>query len=415
MVERAILNQRIIDEAEPPATGERWIADTQIKGFGLRLWRDSSGKPQKAYGVRVSDPNGRSIRRTLRLWDAYFLHHRHEFAWNFPPLDPENAALGEGVRIARSWAYDEINRIKGKPTLAEEDEEQKRVGKERASTLSLEQAVKAIIKGMEFEGLSLAYRDRLQKLFDIYVASSVPAIANKRACEITLDDVAKVLNTLNTKPGNIRILRPLLRRALEIPFNFGVETKSSPYGYLDLGDRVAYSVSFPPKLRHWKRKQFFDLLDDLTEDNERWQQAACIRLYLTGSAPLSQIMAARRDDIFPTQISDPFGTDDTTKNGYIWQYARGWKGREIIRGTTANLIQRCFELGEEQFVSPYLFPSKFGARGHIRSVEYVWRETLIRHDLGLVTPRSFRLAFKEATHWHDIWRWENGEGNSPAN
>jgi hypothetical protein len=63
MVERRLLTADFVNRATPPDLGERWIADTKLRGFGLRLWRTSSGEG-KALAIRVVDTEGRSIRRT---------------------------------------------------------------------------------------------------------------------------------------------------------------------------------------------------------------------------------------------------------------------------------------------------------------------------------------------------------------
>jgi hypothetical protein len=52
MVERRLLTEQFVREVRPPATGERWIADTKQRGFGLRLWATSGGAG-KAFGVRI--------------------------------------------------------------------------------------------------------------------------------------------------------------------------------------------------------------------------------------------------------------------------------------------------------------------------------------------------------------------------
>jgi hypothetical protein len=66
MVERRRLTPEFVHSVTPPERGERWIADTKLKGFGLRLWATRSGG-NKAFAVRVLNANGHSIRKTFNL------------------------------------------------------------------------------------------------------------------------------------------------------------------------------------------------------------------------------------------------------------------------------------------------------------------------------------------------------------
>ena len=46
-----------------PAHGERWIADTEVRGFGVRMW--SGNSKGKSYAIRVKDKNGKMVRETI--------------------------------------------------------------------------------------------------------------------------------------------------------------------------------------------------------------------------------------------------------------------------------------------------------------------------------------------------------------
>ena len=59
MVHRALLTPRLVREADLQKDGEHWIADTKVKGFGLRIWSTKSGR-RKAFALRVSEPKGKS-------------------------------------------------------------------------------------------------------------------------------------------------------------------------------------------------------------------------------------------------------------------------------------------------------------------------------------------------------------------
>src|ERR1700678_936182 len=150
MVERRLLTTTFVDEAVPPDRGERWIADTKLSGFGLRLWRTTRGEG-KAYAIRTVDHNGRNIRRTFNT----------EARTRYFSLYGERRTLGAVLESARKWAEDELCHAKGKPTLQnEEDDHWARFGK-RLSKLTLDDLVQARFRGMKIRGLTEPYIDTL--------------------------------------------------------------------------------------------------------------------------------------------------------------------------------------------------------------------------------------------------------------
>ncbi len=63
MLERRRLSDDFVDSVQPPQTGERWIADSAVRGFGIRLWGDKASR--KSFARRFPDKCGRTIRRTF--------------------------------------------------------------------------------------------------------------------------------------------------------------------------------------------------------------------------------------------------------------------------------------------------------------------------------------------------------------
>src|SRR5579859_3174628 len=113
MVSRATLTPRLVFEAKAPATGELWIADVKIRGFGLRIWSTSSGG-QKAFAIRTSNSDGKIVRKTFDTDAAW--QTRFDFANS---NREDRFGLGEYLEDARDWARDEIDRIKGRLTACE--------------------------------------------------------------------------------------------------------------------------------------------------------------------------------------------------------------------------------------------------------------------------------------------------------
>jgi len=105
------LTPKLVNSLSPPDRGEKWIADTAVPGFGVRLWATPSGGG-KAFSIRATDADGKVVRKVFRppSW------------WSF---DENPRQLGEYLKSARYWARNEINRLRGLPTF-EEIEERKR-------------------------------------------------------------------------------------------------------------------------------------------------------------------------------------------------------------------------------------------------------------------------------------------------
>ena len=387
MVERARLTKSIVDRAEPPIRGESWIADTQQRGFGLRLWRSPNGEAGKNYCVRVSDPRGKGVRRSLTYWEGYHLY-RNQHIWDFDYRVPPT--VGDLIEIAREWARDAIDEIKERPTLRQQDAAQKAAGKQRAAALTLTNAVRAVISTLRQDGLSQAYCDQLDKLYSVNVPKN---IGDKAACEVALDEVIEVLDA--TKPGNLRQLRPLLGRALDIPRRFGVRSAASSLRLRYIGRTVSNESDLPPQLKNWSQDKFTSFVETFERYEEKWQQAFCLRFYLQFHAPLSQVMAARWDNLYES-IYQPFlGADQPPRKQLVWKYVERWGRHEILRGSLLELLRTCRDRGESEVLgSSYWFPSRLGRTvGHIRSIDHVWRGALHQHGLRYISPRLFRTAF----------------------
>jgi hypothetical protein len=163
MVERARLTPQLVFEATPPNHGERWIADTKVKGFGLRLWSTKSGG-QKAFAIRVSDSSFRKLRRTFDLKNATETKFdlRHSYREN-------KYGLGEYLDEARAWALNEIDKIKLRPTVQLEDWLERLSAQRLVKSMTLQRAASALLNGLEANQASEAYRDQLSKLFALHI------------------------------------------------------------------------------------------------------------------------------------------------------------------------------------------------------------------------------------------------------
>ena len=405
MVERATLTQRLVDEAEPPERGEKWISDVRQKGFGLRLWRSPKGEPRKAYCIRVSDAYGNSTRRTLDI--AYARYLLREESWEFRSGRRSDPPLGELISIARRWAHDELAKIKGMPTLQEEQLKQKKLGMRRAQALTLGRAAEYALRGMAERGVSQKYRDRIDKLFSTHIPASMAA---KNICKVTLKDISQIFNSTSLKPGNLRILRPFLGQLLDMPARFGVWPKMTSYRFGRV-PKLEKRASRSEQIGAWTEKDYAEFFQRLETEEEKWQQAYCLRIYLSCSAPITRVMAARWDEMWVVK-HEPSFLRRTPSKSLRWQYRPDWRGVQPMRGVCAEIVRKCFEKCQSEFPNtPYLFPTGFGRRvEHIRSIDHMWRLALHAHKLRYVSPRVFRLTFNEALPWYGF-NWEVDEAS----
>lgn len=391
MVERAILTQRIVDEAEGSISGERWISDTRQRGFGLRIWRSKSGETRKSFCIRAVDQEGRAVRLTMDYWPAW-AEFRERHWWEYRQGQKADPTLGELIDYARRWAHDELAKLRGTATLEEEETAQRDIGKRRAAVLTFRQTADIILRGMASKGLSEAYTDRLEKLFSNHVPATVAA---KLTREVSRDDVACILNSSRLTPGNLRILRPFIRQALDVPWRFRTESKVAPHEIDEIvepidGQQLA-------ALRTWNTSDYEAIFLLLETEPEKWQQARCLRIYfLSHHCPLSKLMAARWDQVWTTKRGG--------RSKVRWIYSDRRSGWASFPSKGEQVLRECLELGQAEFGdSEFCFPTRFGRKvGHIRSIEHIWRQTLFSRGLRYVSPRAFRKAYRATLPW-DGW------------
>lgn len=395
MVERAILTPRLVENLEPPMSGELWVADTLQKGFGLRMWRSPVGEPRKAYCIRRQDQCGKSIRRTFESWKGA-AQFRVDNWWDFRKgrSDP---TLGELIPYARSWAHDELSKLRGLPTLGEEEFQQREIGKRRASILTLRRSVEKAIGGMKRQELTQSYVDRLEKLFFLHVPKHV---ADKKIADITSAEIETIFTSSEITPGNLRLLRPLIGQALEIPRRFGVKTHVSSYDFRDMDSKDEDDFIRSYSTYKWSTQQYEQFFLILESENIYWQQAICLRLYFQFSCPLSRLMAARWDELKEVTSRSSARLQSNPVPHLEWWYQPERRRWAPIRSKELDLLRRCYQ-GGEGLGSPYWFPSDASRQvGHIRSIDHIWHRALHSNGLRYVSPRKFRLVFRATHPWY---------------
>lgn len=396
MVERLYLTPQIVDEVAAPALGERWIADSALKGFGLRVWRKKSGDAGKAYCVRTTDDAGRSTRRSWSHWDLAY-----GSSWLF-----REYSLGDLLERARSEARDHIDQIKGRATLADEEQLQRNSAALLARSLTLEGAAKGVLQAMAIRQVSQRSRDRTFKLFYQHVPAVLGA---KLLTELTVADLEAVLSSSSLTPSNLETLRAFLGQAASVLSRFHLEGPLRFYDARDL--KLAPRDRLDGCLIDWDLKSFEHALSRLGERQDRWRQRMCIRFYLEFHAPLVRVMRARWDEVFDVRGRRLRGLAEEARFYREWRWSdRPWHRERFTIQMNSHLMDVLRLVREQYPASPFLFPSSSGRRvPHIATVAHAWTEAL--HDLGLpfVSLKDFRERYHEelgsTAYWFDDKRY----------
>ncbi len=394
MVKRVFLDEECVEAAVVPAQGESWISDTKVKGFGLRLINTKSG-PSKKFCIRTVNKEGRSIRKNFDEWEV---RHEHNLDWKIENLfSKENAGfgwqqpLGRYAERARAWAINEIRVFKGLDTIETQDQKRSTEFKAKLNDVTLLRCVNAVLANYRRMNMSMAYVDKLDKLFSTLIP---PILKNKLMREISREDARQIHRLLNASPGNRQTMLPFLGRVFTIYKSLagGRDEFAIAKDYLRRQSTAPTNQFHIDDSNIEKVKRVVALLEG---EDKLWQQAKCLRLFLSSHCPLSQLMAARWDQIYEVT----FKRSDVTR--LEWRYSNKRRGYEQFSKADEKLVLDVFEKRELEFAeSPYCFPSKHGRKvGHIRSVDQIWTKVLHLSELQYVTPKKLRSAINDSGAW----------------
>jgi hypothetical protein len=381
MVERARLTSQLVFEAKCPRQGERWIADTKIKGFGLRLWATKSGG-QKAFAVRVSDLNSEKIRRTFDI-NNNASRTKLDFAYGGRE---DRFGLGEYLDEAREWARDEIDKIKGRSTISDEHWLEYRATGNLVRSLTLQRAAEALLLGLKANNASDRYQDQLLKLFSAHIPEK---IKQTPIAKLNPKQVAKVIVKATAPAGNIRVLRSFISQIVERAASF-----DGPLGSFHEKFADEFSIQWEsnrdvryPELRKFGAERYHKIFTALESDETYWQQALAIRLYFEFHAPLSRILSGQW-----RQIHEKYWYPYWPNEKEFW-----FESRDDVKESTQTILEKAKWLGQRDFDgSNFWFPSRH-ARGvaHIRAVEHAWQRALRKSNVRYYPLREFSRSFRD--------------------
>jgi hypothetical protein len=367
-VSRNLLTAEYVDGVERPATGELWIADTEIRGFGLRVWA-SDTSDFKAFAVRKNDRSGRTIRRSFQPWrDGYHWHENWDNPEGKLPYDEHGRTrLGFFIKAARRWARRELDIIAGKKlsdqARAVLDDEYNQMSDHSGAQLSdrtLGHLVDVTLRYGELRGWSESYRDRLRHVFDQFDPDD--KIRSARVGDLADGKLAEFIQGYSMPPDNLRLLRSLLKVVLwnvhelggpafgqMLPGGFYIPTRRHFYD-----DRMEQYLS---------TRKLDDLLGWLRQSKVNWRARSAIALACLFWAPCSRVFRAQWTEIVDNRWL-PYGPGERR---YWWA-----KWSRIDEEAYCWLLLAREGANSEGVHSDFWFPRKSAPDYPTVNVDHVW-------------------------------------------
>jgi hypothetical protein len=275
MVTRARLTSKSVDDAIVPVKGEKWIADTKVRGFGLRLIMTSAG-PRKLLCVRTTNKYGKSVRKSFDIETA---RHYRQPIFLFEP-DPEEIeagnidklTLGDFVEEAREWASKEIAKLKGLKTLDDENADRINQFRNKLAEVTLEQGANSVLANYQKMNMTDAYLIHLSKLFSIHVPQN---LKSTKLAEFTEEQATQLSNLQALKPGNRQSLRPFLAKIFDTFHALTLTRDNFAIAQRELR-HVQYFYNEDQSNSNTKQTNFETLFEILEAEKQFWQQALCL-------------------------------------------------------------------------------------------------------------------------------------------
>ncbi|MEM6588501.1 MAG: hypothetical protein AAF641_08650 [Pseudomonadota bacterium] len=375
MVRRCLLTEDYIDNLAAPQSGEIWIADTRVRGFGLRIW-SSKNSNGSAFAIRVSDTKGRSVRKTFDPWK----HGRQSFAlhWAFrdPPIDENgHIKLSAFLEPARDWARTEIGRLKGRLpseeelTAAEmEHEEMLSSARNYIKTKTLGEICDKVLNPnySASRGWTEEYADRLAHAF--YQFDREANVRNITFSELEDGRLTDLIEGSTLSPGNLRHLRSLLNVVL-----WNVHNTGGPViGNVFPGSRGLQTRSRSSVLDEFELGDYQEIIEGARHHCEDWRASTCIELCFYFWAPISRVMSGRWIQIRNGRWY-PYSSNELS----TWRYR--WSN---IDAPEFDCLMRAYQAADtEDVLSDFFFPSPLNSTKPISNIDRSW--ALLLRKLGL--------------------------------
>ncbi|MEO0682200.1 MAG: hypothetical protein AAF192_17480 [Pseudomonadota bacterium] len=399
MVERRRLDPAFVDAAEAPERGERWIADTAVRGFGLRLWR-SAGATRWAFALRRTDTEGRAVRRTFDpereapgdavRWRLAELRRGCNDAAAFGGRPPPSLFL----EPARRWARLEVANLKHGDAFTSQfgtqadDDDARRAARSRLGAMTLERCADLMLEFAPERGWSQAYADRLSTAF-----AWLPETLRRRSLgELSGEVFLEAFERTQMPESQRRLIRGLLGPAFANLRALGGPLLRFGDARSDHGRRRRARI-VDHALDDLDAEDYARLLVAAAEMDFDWRGRIALQLCLRLPAPMSRILRGGWDDlrgstwiVRPERPRSPLGTTTLDKEALeLLGMAKAAAAREGVR-------------------SRFWFPAPGRPNKPYASLARAWR--LARRSAGW--PEC-SLRQVRAFESHPRWAWTSEE------
>jgi hypothetical protein len=362
-MERRYLTPEFIDRLVPPTRGDRWIADTSLRGFGVRLW---AGKTRgKSFAIRVRGKDGQTIREAILPAESRWLQY------------------------ARERAEDRIQKIKGREPTPTFRERMQQKWQPRLRKMSFDDLAKLAIEIQRRTVKSTQYVDDNWSRYNSFAAQE---LGKRKAHTVTAEDMFGVIKLLDHKPAQKRNLHSFFTYMLNLAWTLSPDFRVAAVG-LQRGDLISYQKKeyyYDNKLK-LETKDFRELFKILKREKVHVQKAYFIHLmFLLGSdVSPRKLLQARTEEFFITKpITFRDFWNDNKKETHTYVY---WKPHFVkkkyfsyrLQDDEIDVLRKIFRYNQKIFPdSPFLFPSLRSAKsGHMTSFIDYWHQ--IKSKTGL--------------------------------
>jgi hypothetical protein len=359
MQTKTLLTPELVDSVELPSQGERWISDSLIKGFGLRLWSGSRAG-SKAYAIRIRDLNGRIVRETYdpnqsSAWSMWRLRHLINDGEVAEP------AFGDCLESARSWARRRIHWHKGGSIVAERRHKWRCRLAMRIQGMTFDELSDHIIRVMKRRGRSEDYIFNVMRLK--HGLSSRTRLSTPEAMDVTA--IADEIISRDVSGGNARVLHRFVGQVYKFANRYvDVDKKSEA-----INRRVARNIRrmnepLYPAILDITDADFASFFQILERDAENWRSALAIRMYFETGAKMRPVLKAEWQRIV-----------DDSWYPYLPKERKYWfSGAERLNEPALKILDLVkYRQASEGIQSDFLFPASGRARsGHVTTIHRYW-------------------------------------------
>ncbi|WP_424942473.1 hypothetical protein [Aliiroseovarius crassostreae] len=365
MTKRFELTPEFVDTQAPPETGELWFSDSIVPGLGLRLRAGKKGGTA-SYCLRAKDQNGNWTRRQFNTLEVFLDVHN-----DGDPTPFFSRSLGSFLPHARKWAKRQKKTLSGDISTPEA---------RRDHWLEKRELAKRTHFGDHLDAFFAAvHQDAKQKSSPINAQRNLDQLEQLcwRTIPQTLRDrpfgslsTVELVSSLTINGRDITQFQAILGTITQLQRKLGIQGANRDLTADEL--YPAFRELREEQIKDWYdgtgdryraiRKEVYDQLNSAPLGHI---PSACVALYLTTGAKLRPTLSARWDQ-FKGQSWYPYPKG--SRASWFWAEERIDPEMQEFLGAYRTQLEKQFS------DSPYLFPSRMNASGHITSVQRYWRK-----------------------------------------